>query len=87
MYMYISAKRCYYMLVYVYISANRCYYIVQNQVNWTTAVSSCQSAYPGASLATISNLGEQRKFLYSDKIFIYLLYHRLMFPEKFLRST
>ncbi|XP_061179353.1 macrophage mannose receptor 1-like [Saccostrea echinata] len=39
--------------------SNRCYFIVQNKVNWTSAVSACQTAYPGASLATISSLQEQ----------------------------
>ena len=41
--------------------ANRCYYIVHSMVNWTAAASACKTAYPGASLATISNNHEQRK--------------------------
>ncbi|XP_055995966.1 macrophage mannose receptor 1-like isoform X2 [Ostrea edulis] len=41
-------------------NSNRCYYIVNNQVNWTAAVSACQSSYPGATIATISNMHEQQ---------------------------
>nr|XP_022336336.1 macrophage mannose receptor 1-like isoform X2 [Crassostrea virginica] len=39
---------------------NRCYYIVHSKVNWTAAASACKAAYPGASLATISNNHEQQ---------------------------
>nr|XP_011422437.3 macrophage mannose receptor 1 isoform X2 [Crassostrea gigas] len=38
---------------------NRCYFIVHSKVNWTSAASACKTAYPGASLATISNIHEQ----------------------------
>lgn len=60
--MYFASKIlnwCYLTLCFIFIPANRCYYIVHSQVNWTSANSACKTAYPGASLATISNLHEQ----------------------------
>lgn len=46
-------------LCFIFIPANRCYFIVHSKVNWTSAASACKTAYPGASLATISNIHEQ----------------------------